>query len=356
MAIAEVYTKLAGKIKARLDSYVPEIISKLATPEEGEMMLALPMTPREFAEQFQMDEEGAKRKLEEFVTKGMVFRFIKEGQLKYFFARSLGQFSDSTSGAAFNNPDWPVREEVLELWEKNRQRAVEWVREQGRWPEGAATYPRFRVIPLKRAVKDEAGMLPYEDTEAILRNASVIAVVNCPCRMYQVEHGLNDKPLEICLQLTEGSLKYAEEQGVGRRLTLEEGMEKLRISEEAGLVPSVFGGEKLGFICNCDGQGCSSLRVGVQTGFFNVTKSRYQASVNHELCNGCQTCVERCIFGAIAMVKMPGTKKLKAYVEPEKCYGCGACVIKCPVEGAITLKVVRPKEHIPMMEGARLQA
>ena len=132
-------------------------------------------------------------------------------------------------------------------------------------------------------------------------------------------------------------------------------MEKLRISEEAGLIPSVFGGEKLGFICHCDGQGCSGLRVGVQTGFFNVTKSRYQSSVDQDLCNGCQTCVDRCIFGAMEMVKVPGSKKLKAHVDPEKCYGCGSCVIKCPVEGAITLKAVRPKEYIPLLQMEHLQ-
>ena len=354
MAIADVFTKLAEKVKAPPESYVPEIFSKLTTPEEGEMMLALPATPKELAEKFQMNEEAAKRKLDEFVMKGLVFRFIKEGQLRYFFARTLGQLGDATHAAVFNHPDWPVREEVLELWEKNAQKTVETIRKQGGWPEGATTH-RFRVLPSRRAVKDDTGMLPYEDTEAILRNASAIAVVNCPCRMYQVEHGLNDKPLLVCLQLTEGSAKYAEEQGAGKRLTLEEGMEILRLSEEAGLIPSVFGGEKVGFICNCDGQGCGGLRVGVQTGFFNVDKSRYQSSVNQELCNGCQVCVERCIFGAIEMVKVPGSRKLKAYVDPEKCYGCGACVIKCPVEGAITLKLVRPKEHISMMEGAQLQ-
>lgn len=86
-----------------------------------------------------------------------------------------------------------------------------------------------------------------------------------------------------------------------------------------------------------------------------MDKSRYQSTVDPELCDGCQTCVERCIFGAIEMVRVPGSKKLKAYVDPDKCYGCGGCVIKCPVEGALTLKLVRPKEHIPMMESAQLQ-
>ncbi len=127
-------------------------------------------------------------------------------------------------------------------------------------------------------------------------------------------------------------------------------MKILREGEEAGLIPSVRGGEKIGFICNCDGQGCSNLRVGVQTGYFNVTKSRYQSKINKELCNGCQNCLERCIFGAIQMVKVPSSKRLKAQVDSEKCYGCGCCVIKCPVEGAIDFNAVRSKEFIPLKD------
>lgn len=353
MTIADVYNKLGEKLKVPPSSYIPEVISKLVTPEDAEMLLELPATPKELAETLKMNEDTAKRKLDEFVRKGLAFGFIKEGQLRYFFARSVAQLHDATSAAVFNNLDWPSREEVLELWERNRQRNVELVRELGQ-PLGAPGN-RFRVIPLRAAVKDDTGMLPFEDTEAILRNAPDIAVVNCPCRMYQVIHGLNDKPLEVCMQLTAGSAKYAHEQGIGRTLTLEEGVEILHLAEEAGLVPSVFGGESLGFICHCDGQGCGGLRVGVQTGYFNVDKSRYESVVDPQLCNGCQVCVERCIFDAIGMVKVPGSKKLKASVDPEKCYGCGACVIKCPVEGAMALKLVRPKEHIPTMEMTHLQ-
>ncbi len=354
MALAEVYTKLAEKVKAPKYSLIPEIISKLVSPEEGEMLLSLPATPKELAAKFNLSEDAAKRKLDEFVRKGLSLSFVKEGQLRYFFSRTLGQISDATSAAAYNNLDWPVREQVLELWEKNRQKTVDWVRENKGWPEGSATH-RFRVIPLKRAVKDTANMLPYEDTEAIIKKAAVIAVVNCPCRMYQHIHKLNDKPMDVCLQLTAGSAKYALDMGIGRVLTLEEGMNTLRLCEDAGLIPSVLGGEKLGFICNCDGQGCGGLRVGTQTGYFNVEKSRYQSKINQELCNGCQNCVDRCIFGAVSMVKVPGSKKLKAQVNPEKCYGCGSCVIKCPVDGAIDFRAVRPKEYIPLGQLEHLQ-
>jgi ferredoxin len=33
-------------------------------------------------------------------------------------------------------------------------------------------------------------------------------------------------------------------------------------------------------------------------------------------------------------------------VDAEKCMGCGSCVVSC-VNGARSMKVVRPPEHIP---------
>ena len=48
----------------------------------------------------------------------------------------------------------------------------------------------------------------------------------------------------------------------------------------------------------------------------------------------------------IEMVKVPGSKKLKAAVDPERCFGCGACALKCE-PAALSMKTVRPLEHIP---------
>ena len=75
-------------------------------------------------------------------------------------------------------------------------------------------------------------------------------------------------------------------------------------------------------------------------------KSRYRAYVDQDDCSGCQTCLDRCLFDAIEMVKPPGSKKYKALVDPDKCFGCGVCVVGCK-EGALHMKAVRPPEHIP---------
>jgi MinD superfamily P-loop ATPase len=77
-----------------------------------------------------------------------------------------------------------------------------------------------------------------------------------------------------------------------------------------------------------------------------LTPSRYRAAANQEICNGCQTCVERCKFDAIEMRRVPGSKKLKSAIINENCLGCGVCVITCRTK-ALMLELVRPPEHIP---------
>ena len=99
------------------------------------------------------------------------------------------------------------------------------------------------------------------------------------------------------------------------------------------------------------------------------SKSRFIAVVDEDACIGCQICVDRCHFDAIEMVKPEGavrqaqeshqahgpeqgrrakkSKKLKAKVDPDACFGCGACVPGCDKANALSMKCVRPPDHIP---------
>jgi len=343
-----VYIRLAGKMGVPpppIIKSVPGILKLLLTPEEAEMVYGLPATIEEFAEKFDLDKTAAGEKLDLFAKKGVVMSFIKEGVLKYFCVRSLGQLHDASNAGAFNKLYDPIPDGLMELWEEYRTEDLLSLFKM----RGDAPGLRFRVIPSRSALKDESQLLPYEDTEAILKNAPAIAVVNCPCAMHDVSLGKSDKPLEVCLQLTEGSATYAETIGIGRRLTLEEGMAKLRLAEESGLVPTVMGGDELGFICHCDSQCCSNLRHIIHTDYYIAEKSRYQSDVDTETCTGCEACVEWCPFKAIEM------KGGIAVVDHDRCYGCGICVVKCPVKGAVNLQLIRPKEHIPLVKMESLQ-
>jgi len=78
-------------------------------------------------------------------------------------------------------------------------------------------------------------------------------------------------------------------------------------------------------------------------------KSRFIAVVDEEACIGCQVCVDRCQFDAIQMVKPESakkSKKLKASIDPDACFGCGVCVLGCDKAEALSMKMVRPPDHI----------
>ena len=69
------------------------------------------------------------------------------------------------------------------------------------------------------------------------------------------------------------------------------------------------------------------------------------AQSNELLCNGCQTCMQVCPYGAIEYKDKPimgpgvprGTIRRVADVNPAICQGCGACTVACP-SGAMDLK------------------
>jgi len=76
-------------------------------------------------------------------------------------------------------------------------------------------------------------------------------------------------------------------------------------------------------------------------------KSRYMAVVDQDKCIGCQECIDHCQFDAVEMIKPEGSKKLKARIIDDNCFGCGSCVVNCKETHALSMKCVRPPEHIP---------
>jgi Pyruvate/2-oxoacid:ferredoxin oxidoreductase delta subunit len=153
-----------------------------------------------------------------------------------------------------------------------------------------------------------------------------------------------------CIQFNRGA-EYAIVRGSGRELSVDEALATVDETEEHGLVHSWSNTRSMvGVImCNCCYDCCvdwARLRHHGVPISRRWEKSRFEARVDTAACTGCQTCVERCQFEAIAMTPVAGSKKLKAAVDPEKCWGCGVCALSCAAD-AIRLEVVRPLEHIP---------
>jgi len=317
------------------------------------MLLALPATASEIAERLQIDEATASQKLDEFVRKGVAIPLERGGVLRHFCVSGIIQFHDSSIHAAINKKYYqPAQDEIIEMWQQFRE--TEWF-EVLRDIE-TSRIGRDRVLPSRGALKDESQLLPGEDLKAILREAPAIGVVDCPCRWLRVKRGECDKPTFVCLSLSLGAVRYIVGRGIGRQISFEEACQILGDCEEAGLIPTSGGEMPFRNICFCCVDCCLYLHSAVKYGYDVLDKSRYEAVVNEDLCSGCQACIDRCQFGAIEMKREHGSKKYKAAVDAETCYGCGVCVVKCPVAGALTLKLARPEQDIPVLKTSRSNA
>ena len=210
-----------------------------------------------------------------------------------------------------------------------------------------------RIIPARLAIDSNPKIKPEdilleEDVHALLRmkgKQEVIAVSDCDCR---IRHHKCDKPVLNCFEFG----KYAEfnlnQSSSLKVVSVEEAIAISDDAERAGLLKS--GGitpRNGGVLCHCCSCCCNVMGATIRHGVAHQLRnpSRYRASVISESCTGCQTCVERCFFGAIEMKKVPGSKKLKAFVNEEKCMGCGLCVIGC-VQKALVFDLVKPPEYL----------
>lgn len=186
------------------------------------------------------------------------------------------------------------------------------------------------TIPVNVSIEAEHRVLDLGRVEELLRGASLIVLLDCTCRK---DHGNCDAPIDVCIFLderAERSLKeFSERVNNPREATLEEALDALRRSHEAGLVHMVYTFEDYGepnVICSCCSCCCHSLAGVIRFGIAkHVLTSNMIAEDDNELCSNCGTCVGRCQFGARSTVD--GEMRF----DDGRCFGCGLCVTRCPV-------------------------
>lgn len=332
MATDDVYTELVARLKYPQSERLRRILQKLVTPEEGQLLLQLPLEPAELAQKMGLDEEAVQRKLQEFMERGLAIPTSKG----VCFAHDMTQLHDSTLSSA---EKW-IDTELLDMWRDFRD--AEWAQTMA-GGLGDSYVQLIKVLPAWKAMErspDLGELLPEEDIRELIRGADPVAVVPCSCRRSMRKC---DAPLDVCLQFNRGA-EYAINRGAGRRISAEEAIAIAGESEEVGLIHTwAFGfARRLTAICNCCRDCCDIFALGMELGTTEqiLQKSRFRAEVDQELCTGCQDCVERCFFEAIEMKQSPPSKKLKATLDKEKCFGCGLCAVVCEPE-AITMKLVQ---------------
>lgn len=357
MSADDAYNGLMEQLGFPGSTRLRAVMDTLMTPDEARIVAALPGTPQEAAEKTGMDLNRVVDTLDSLFFRGIA---LPKGDFRrreyYRFSRSITQFHDAT--VATRQIDVEKDRPLLELWQdfKLHEQYPYYAKR-----DKARGYPIQRIVPAHKAIKDLDGVLPYEDYVEILKAQSRIAVVPCPCRTALTFLG---KPCHVhdetahwaCLQSGRAA-EYAVVRGSGRELSLEEALELNDIIEESGLLHTIANNSAMSDFrtsCNCCNDCCEiavSLDQAALPRSLTWEKSRYLACVNLDDCDGCQVCVDRCLFDAIEMERAQDSKKYKAVIDAEKCFGCGNCVIVCK-PGALKMKAVRPPEHIPAAPAA----
>ena len=294
-------------------------------------MLSTPATADELAEKLGLPLEELQGKLDLLYHKGLLFKAIKPQGTLYRMCRDITQFHDAS--ILWNG----VTREYLDLWKRQtKEELPDYINMVSVILPKALT----RVVPVNQPVDARSSILAFEDVEQIIQSAGRLAVANCTCRMVD---GKCDKPLEVCLQLGKAA-DYTIDRGSGREVSIDEAMDIIRKSEEAGLVHvtmnKAYGSH---IICNCCSDCCVAFGLPIDATSI-VDPSRFLAVVDDEKCSGCGDCVDRCFFAAIALEEKGGEEV--SAITAENCMGCGLCMVACP-EDAISMSEVRSEEFVP---------
>jgi len=204
-------------------------------------------------------------------------------------------------------------------------------------------------IPINKSLElPDNVILPFAITEHFIHKASHIFIMNyCGCRKRN-ECEEYDQSIG-CLWLGDAATKIDVPPEIGHLATKEEALELEHRAYEHGLVPTI-GRLKADswlmgvlpdeghFMSLCHCCSCCCILGKLRYGASSLSKVIHRmegvtVEVNSEICVGCGTCTEVCIFRD-ALKIVDG----KAQINQENCKGCGRCERKCP-KGAITITI-----------------
>lgn len=209
-----------------------------------------------------------------------------------------------------------------------------------------------RVIPINRAIEVNQKVLAAEEAHDYILNHTTeeLALVPCPCRTrtekLKSRECKDQFPIGACIMLGAAAVHF-EFTGLGKRVTKQQAVGYFDEMQELGLVGQTFNatfGDMV--ICLCCGCCCSQVRGRTRWNNPDALSPSNFAPRPGDDCIRCETCTERCLFGAITLDEEAD----QICVDVDTCIGCGVCTLTCPQE---TLKLHRHERREPSFETSR---
>ena len=91
-----VYNDLATSMRVRGSRLMIEILKTIASPEEAELLLALPGAPDQIAEKLNRSLDMVDEACRKLYRKGLILKSFKDGTLRYRAHKDIVMFRDAT--------------------------------------------------------------------------------------------------------------------------------------------------------------------------------------------------------------------------------------------------------------------
>ena len=348
----EVYRRLCKAMVRRGLEYrgmdIPEfyaLAEELFTPEEAEVTLAIPRgyhPASAVAKQIGKREEEVEPILEAMADKGLCFAG-KVGDTTFYgslpFVPGIFDFQ-------FMRGTNTEKDKKLARLIHDYKAAMD----AAKGPQ-KVTFPAIRVIPVDWKIQVGTTIHTYDQVTSYVAKYEPLAVSTCYCRHEAKLIDEKDdcgKPNEVCMQFGMGA-QFVIDRRIGRKISKEEAIKKIKKCEEAGLVHSTINRQEIDWLCNCCNDHCVILQKALAQPKPGIAlNSGFQPVRNPELCKACEICIERCPPSALTM----GVDEIPE-VDLDRCIGCGVCASGCP-EKAITL-LERPGAQVPPLDQESLK-
>ena len=307
-----------------------EILKLLFTPEEAEFLTSDAFTAPfqdyrtadEIAQCTGKTREEVEKMMETLEQKRLIFKYTDEETEALYSLLPL-EYGSIAFISLVQEPE--KRDKLLSLFQKISTGEIT-------MGSGVTEYPWGRIIPIEESVVVVNQILPFGKVKEIMMNARSIAVVYCFCR----SQNPCGHPVETCTGFNEGA-DFMVKGGFGRYINLEEALNLLKETEEAGLVhTAVYSKRGIIYMCNCCTCACPILRrLKNSENPRELSSSGFIPEINRKKCVLCGKCIEICPLDARSYY--PDSENPQQIdVNATQCVGCGQCASHCS-EGASVL-------------------